>query len=252
MNDEAEYRNVYERYLEYSGVSMGDARTYENGALKGYYYWRQNYLKFLPANKDARILELGCGWGMQMMAVKMLGYTNVVGVDVSGECVQICKQHDLQAEQRDIASFLDACKEQYDVIFLHYVFEHMTRKEALWVLGGIAARLSAQGMLIITVPNGWNLFGGALRDADLTHEVSYTSHSLGQVLRMSGYGDVVIFSTNMYAAYDKNIVARVLKTIFWGYSLLIELLIRAVMLSFGLFEKEIRPNLVAVARLRKR
>ena len=37
---------------------------------------------WLPERKDARILDFGCGWGHQLLALWCAGYTNIEGVEL--------------------------------------------------------------------------------------------------------------------------------------------------------------------------
>ena len=41
-----------------------------------------------PIDKDANIVELGCGQGRNIKALKDLGYTNVIGVEINSENIE--------------------------------------------------------------------------------------------------------------------------------------------------------------------
>jgi 2-polyprenyl-3-methyl-5-hydroxy-6-metoxy-1,4-benzoquinol methylase len=52
-----------------------------------------NYLKNeLPENREAKILDIGCGFGLFLSKIKELGYTNVSGVDIDVDAVNFCKE----------------------------------------------------------------------------------------------------------------------------------------------------------------
>lgn len=65
--------------------------------------WYAEFLKaWLPAAKDCRILDLPCGAGNILFALKELGYTNVRGVDLDPGQVQVARQLELPAEAADV------------------------------------------------------------------------------------------------------------------------------------------------------
>jgi SAM-dependent methyltransferase len=100
--------------------------------------------------KDARILDVGCGAGLLVRDLRMAGFRGAVGIDPysqNGNAV-VRKQA------------LDEIEGRWDVIMLHHSFEHMPRpKEALMK---IASLLQQQGACLIRVPiknEAWKLYG---------------------------------------------------------------------------------------------
>ncbi len=81
------------------------------------------YEKWLPKNKDARILELCCGTGRLTLPIAKEGY-NITGVDITSsmleQAIVKAKEADLRIEfiQADIRS-LDLA-EKYDLIFIPF------------------------------------------------------------------------------------------------------------------------------------
>ena len=53
----------------------------EGGFVSFTAYYKANYLRRLPANRDARILVVSCGPGYLLNALAEAGYRNVVGID---------------------------------------------------------------------------------------------------------------------------------------------------------------------------
>lgn len=45
--------------------------------------------KHFPTNTDAAIVDFGCGYGAHLFVLKQLGYTNLSGIDVSPEMVEL-------------------------------------------------------------------------------------------------------------------------------------------------------------------
>lgn len=55
-------------------------------------YFERNYLRFLPKNRDVRILEIGCGMGEFYIFLKRNGYKNYTGIDASVENISFIKK----------------------------------------------------------------------------------------------------------------------------------------------------------------
>src|SRR3989442_7475777 len=54
--------------------------------------WRDYFGPLLPANKAARIADLGCGYGSFLYFLHEEGYRNIVGVDISAEQVDSARK----------------------------------------------------------------------------------------------------------------------------------------------------------------
>src|SRR5579859_7525051 len=68
----------------------------ENRALAIRYY-RRVLNGLLPANLGAKILDVGCGAGLLMLALRELGYTEVQGIDIDPGQVESCRSKGLDA-----------------------------------------------------------------------------------------------------------------------------------------------------------
>jgi SAM-dependent methyltransferase len=77
--------------------------------------------------KDAKILDLGCGPGYFLDAMKERGYTNMIGITLSDADIELCKKNGHTVEKYDL-SFLPQQKgytdESVDFIFLRHALEH--------------------------------------------------------------------------------------------------------------------------------
>lgn len=49
--------------------------------------------EYLPANKDANILEIACGQGGFLLCCQQLGYQNFIGIDLSPELVDFFRNY---------------------------------------------------------------------------------------------------------------------------------------------------------------
>jgi SAM-dependent methyltransferase len=72
---------------------------------------------------QARILDLGCGPGYFLDEMKTRGYTNVLGLTLSPEDIEICQKNGHQVRQADM-NFLPDLDESVDMIWARHSLEH--------------------------------------------------------------------------------------------------------------------------------
>lgn len=166
-------------------------------------YFKKNYLKYLPKNKDCRILELGCGMGQFYYFCSDCGYLNYKGIDASYENIDFIKNRfgtDADVSTGDIFTFLEKEKNNnYEVVILNDVIEHLNKNEVFEVLDGVNRLLVDNGVFLIKTPNMANPYvNTAGRYIDFTHEIGFTEKSMVQILRATGYRDINIVGTDIY------------------------------------------------------
>lgn len=180
-NLENNYLN-YERILDYSNTKKEQGR-YTN-------YFRKNYGKYLPANKKVSILEIGCGTGHFLTFLKGLGYTNVIGVDLSPVNVEICKKHGLNVQLVEGFSYLEATETKFDLVVMNDVIEHIPKDRVIPSLKIIFRNLGDHGTLIIKTLNMANPISLDTLYCDFTHWWGYTEKSLTFVCLEAGFQKV--------------------------------------------------------------
>ena len=152
----------------------------------------------IPPREAHKALDIGCGFGYAMLALKALGITNVTGIDVSPGQVQEARRKGLQAEFiEDTEAHLNQCNEKYTVILLMDVLEHIPVDKQISVLKSINGSLEKGGRLILTVPNANSPLGARRRYIDFTHFSAFTEHSLHYVLESAGFNWVHILPTKL-------------------------------------------------------
>lgn len=165
------------------------------------YRW---YLRgWLPKQKDAKIADLGCGYGRLLYFLKEQGYTNICGVDISSDQVAIARQVVSNVDEGDVLNWLKDRSDQFDLLIALDLIEHFTREEALQFLELCFKSLKNGGRLIMQTPNADSPFGLQHRYNDITHEWAYNVNQLSRLLRRVGF---------------VNIEAREQGPVPWGYS----------------------------------
>lgn len=75
--------------------------------------------------KDARILDIGCSGGVMMAFLKRNGYSDLTGIDISAQAVELCKAAGFASCRQMDAAALDFGQTQFDVLVAANVVEHL-------------------------------------------------------------------------------------------------------------------------------
>lgn len=140
-----------------------------------------NYGGLLPANKSARILDLGCGKGELLEWLSEKGYDCLTGVDrihYEGEC-------SFQKINCDLFFYLQNSERKYDLIIMRHVIEHIPKNRLQELVNLLYLQLKDDGTLIIDTPNAGFILAASQRYADLEHEVMFTKETLEELLKPS-------------------------------------------------------------------
>lgn len=181
-------QRIYEKYVSCHQASSltFDVAVARQRARPYRYYFRG----WLPARVDARIIDLACGGGMLLHFFKDMGYTNLNGVDVSPEQIELARQVVPSIEHASIFDVLAKHNDTFDMITALDIIEHLTKDEVFQLLDGCWRALKPGGRLILQTPNAETPWGFPVRYADFTHEVCFTPQNLARLLELCGYESV--------------------------------------------------------------
>lgn len=181
-------RRFYNRYLS-SGQSEVQSFSAEKAFLKEGPYLKHVIQSFFPEDKKISIIDLGCGRGGFVYHLQQFGYKNVKGYDVSQEQLDYARQLGLNnIFEGDIIAVAGSLKtNSVDVIILFDVIEHLQRPLLLQLLDEVYRILKPEGKVLVHAPNAQGIFGNAVRYGDLTHETAFTSSSLRQLFKGTGF-----------------------------------------------------------------
>jgi SAM-dependent methyltransferase len=122
--------------------------------------WKRRLSKLRSTRKPGSMLDVGTGIG-QFLALARPCYTEVYGTEISSTAVQIAKQkYHLDLFHGTVERLLSQGK-SFDNISLFHVLEHVPDPKSL--LRTCHSLLSAQGILVIGVPNEVNSLRAAAR-----------------------------------------------------------------------------------------
>ena len=180
-----------------SYVSSGQARppSDASGLAPRLPYLLRLVDRHFPPQRDARVLEVGCGYGALLYAARERGYADLAGVDVAPEQVEAARALGIDGvEQGDLLASLDARPAaSLDAVVAFDVLEHFRRDELLPFVDAVHRVLAPGGRFLVHVPNAESPFFGQIRYGDLTHELAFTRQSLAQLLLASGFARVDVF-----------------------------------------------------------
>lgn len=185
------------------------------------------FINILPENKNIAMLDIGCGNGNILYALKLKGYTNLYGIDLDEDAVECCKKQGILCEKTDIFDFCwDGNK--FDFIMMNHVLEHLPKEKIIAVLCYIKDTLLADnGQLFIRVPNAQAYIGCYWAYEDFTHNLLFTAGSLLYVLRCAGFNTIKLVDQygiengkKMFRPVKKAFICLYEKRVdFWNYIL---------------------------------
>jgi|SRR4030095_259978 len=144
--------------------------------------------EILPKDKNAAILDVGCGLCKHLSKLKELGYENLLGIDVAGEAVSEGGKYGIEVIKiDDIIKFSSECKKKFDFIIMAHVIEHIEKQKIIPTLKSIASLLNPNGSFYSVVPNAQSNTGCYWAYEDFTHHTLFTAGSILYVLKAAGF-----------------------------------------------------------------
>lgn len=243
-------KTLYEKYFSSHFLSINrplygrmSFKDYFEELSRCYKYW---YGRFLPADKKASILDVGCGMGHFLYFLVKEGYENILGIDISPEQISFVRKYVTDKVLLcDAMKFLEEVETKFDLIVLNDVLEHMLKHNIPRFLTLAHKALSEDGKIFIKTVNASNPFNFRGRYIDFTHEVAFTEHSLVQVLKVAGFEVISVFGDECPATGLRSSLNNFAKKIFF-------LLMRKAFCLQGIPPPRILDkNLIAIAAKRK-
>lgn len=171
-------------YDRYTSTSVLTPDTDPESALNwSEGYFKTHYADLLPTDKDAKILEVGCGYGRYLHTLAGMGYSDCYGIDLSTEQIAYAKEklHLNNVEQGDALAWLSERAGSYDCILALDILEHLPTDDLLAMGEYIRAALKPGGVAIFQVPNAMSPMNPVIY-GDLTHVRAFTPQSMRQLM----------------------------------------------------------------------
>ncbi|HWJ39613.1 MAG TPA: class I SAM-dependent methyltransferase [Candidatus Limnocylindrales bacterium] len=189
-SDTAYRGRLYARYV--SNRSETVAPNSLDGLRPRAAYLRKLVRDYFPPDRDAAILDLGCGHGALIHFAREAGYRNLEGTDGSPEQVAAARRLGIEGvRQGDLRESLAALPDaSRDVVVAFDVIEHFRKDELLGFVDEVRRVLRPGGRWIIHSVNGESPFFARIRYGDFTHEMAFTRESICQLLLSSEFARV--------------------------------------------------------------
>ncbi len=150
-------------------------------------------IHLLPSNKDAKIVDLGCGFGTFVKPAMDAGYNNVAGYDISQEQVKVAHQLGMKnVHCMDINGFF-AKNEKVDVLVGLDIIEHFTKDELMDFLTKTRKCLNPGGKIIFRTPNMDAPHTSLYAYGDISHETFLNKSSALQVMNSIGFANTQVY-----------------------------------------------------------
>ena len=194
--------DLYKEYVATIFAEFHDIANLDREYRRHRHAFRRNLMRYLPPDRNAYIVDIGCGLGHFVRFTQELGYRNAHGIDLSEENVRLCRERGLEVQCVEARQFLTGRSGAYDFILLLDVVEHIPKEEIVPLLAAVRAALRPGGRAVVRTDNMSNPFlASDSRYADITHEVGFTEVSLKQVLRLAGFQSIQVHPYDIYVLY---------------------------------------------------
>jgi SAM-dependent methyltransferase len=121
------YPPNYYAYVMDAGKQRSHKKSFMSGLIKKLFKLRINPLsKFVPLNTQTRWLEVGCGDGYVLEAMRETYGVNGVGLDLSEAAAAACRRKGFEAHASRFEDFHPSDTKKFDVVHSSHVIEHLT------------------------------------------------------------------------------------------------------------------------------
>ena len=148
----------------------------------------QEYLTYLPRQKDGKVLDIGCGDGSFIIFLKEQGFKNVHGIDIDHQQVEKCRSRGLRETEyiNELGDFLRDKSATYQLIIMKQVIYYFSDEQLDTYLSLVRDSLAADGLLMVEVFNGAILTARFIKDRDHKIKRVFNEYSLRAALENSG------------------------------------------------------------------
>ncbi len=198
----------------YSHLKELGSNIMDSSSVRGFDAW---YSSILPSDKNAAILDYGCGFGDFVEYLKLKGFENISGVDINPVLVSAAAERTGCRFEvlKDIREFSEGNLSKYDCIHLKDVLEHIDKRELVFHLGKLKRMLRPGGFIIVSVPQMSGFTSLFTMFNDFTHNTLFTERSLKYILRAAGFSSVELVSPREPFRLKPSALLLRLARIFW-------------------------------------
>ncbi len=186
-------KDIYEAWAKLQPTSSPFPN--EQSIKKQFASYKELIETHLTKDKNAKIIDLGCGYGFFLHTCKEMGYKHIEGIDAVQSFTDTAKEKFglTSLLVGDFVEHLKSKKGTYDVITAFDVMEHIKKEDMVPVLRVIYEALKPGGMFLMRSPNAESLSGVYIMYSDLTHETMFTRMLIPEIFAIAGFKESAVF-----------------------------------------------------------
>jgi SAM-dependent methyltransferase len=153
-----------------------------------------NYTPWLPGDRNAAVLDVGCGSGRVLAFLAASGYQRLEGFDRDADAVALARAR-VQAPiavEDDWDRFLGHRPAAFDLVVLKDVIYYLPRDKVVGALGAVRAATKPGGRVIVEVFNGAAFTGPFVAYKDEAILWTPTEHTVRRFLERAGFRAVAV------------------------------------------------------------
>ncbi|HEX3716444.1 MAG TPA: class I SAM-dependent methyltransferase [Verrucomicrobiae bacterium] len=156
--------------------------------------WQRKLIEpHVPTDRSLPVVDIGCGWGFALRALKELGFHDIVGIESSLEQAEAARKAGFNvATPSETSQWLRDNQQRFGFALLMDVLEHIPVDAQIDLSSSIYSSLRPGGRVFVSVPNANAILSSRWRYNDYTHFSSFTEHSLNFVLKNGGFNKIEI------------------------------------------------------------
>lgn len=168
--------------------------------------------RYIPPDRSAEILDIGCGHGALLHFLASAGYTRASGVDSSIDQVNLARKLGISniSCRPALEHVRNLPSESLDIVLLIDVLEHFEKQEMFDLLDEVWRILRPGAICLVHLPNGGGLFGMSVLFDDLTHVLALTQVSATQLFATLGFSQVKSYEEKPEVNGLKSAIRRII------------------------------------------
>ncbi len=151
-----------------------------------------NYGPLLPADREAAILDIGCGPGRVLAFLRAAGYRNLEGFDRDARASAAARDRTAARVTvgEDWETILESRPAAFDLIVLKDVLYYLPRERVVAALAAVHRALKPEGRVIVEVFNGVSFTGPFVAHKDEDILWIPTEHTIRRFLERAAFTGV--------------------------------------------------------------
>ena len=146
-----------------------------------------NYRKWLPADRSARMLDFGCGYGTFLSYLHGLSFKSIEGYDPDPRCAAFTRSQGIPVSEGEAPrEFLLGNAGRFDLVSVMSVAQYFERSDLVGWFTALRDALKPGGTLVLSVTNSAGVFGLTDQLQDPYMKAAYTDILLADLCHFAG------------------------------------------------------------------